>query len=58
MASKRKKELLQQEAGRWRKWRRARRREALDVLRLLHLRNQITASGPVVLENRESLEAL
>lgn len=48
MGSKRNRALRRQERRHWFQWRRARRREALDVLRLLHLKNQIAASGPVV----------
>lgn len=58
MASRRKKTLLKREAKHWGRWRRARRKEALDVLRLLSLRNQINASGPVVTKPPDPLEAL
>jgi len=58
MRSLRQKQLLDQEKQYWRQWRRAQRKEAASLLQLLHLRNQISASGPVIKDKPESLEAL
>ena len=48
MASARQKKLSQQESKRWRNWQRSRQDEAVRVLGLLHLANQIIASGSVL----------
>jgi len=48
MRTQRQKMLLQRQKQCWSKWRRASRKQGLEILQLLHLQNQIAASGSVI----------